>query len=439
MVSLDTFPARPSSNKRAAAASSDETNSVIFAHIAFILGICMQRFGLLIGTGQIFFSLFGFFALVAWGSWVGLVRLRGPQTLAFGLVIIWFLFSAVAAAESPDRGIEISPASLAMVLVTNSIFLFGPSSRFSNDAVLRAFLFYVRLCAVLAIIQIVLQFGGIRIFSFKDAIPALDPVLVESAYNQNAVEFYGSLNRRANGLFPMEPGALSQLLALGVVVDMFLLRRFKFLPLYAISYILTRSGSGLLVLVATFATYPLIAPLKSLRVIAIGSIVALMIGTAYLVAPEPFDPIVKRLDEFSSTKSSGYARYVAQLQTWDYLLQTDRVLIGSGPGGLERSPAYFGGSGNPALKLVADYGIIGLMIFLFYLLLSIFRKDNSMLALTMLACYQLGGGNLAMAPFLIMMAMLCIWSQPPSARLRSIRRRPAFVQRNQSDLGPVIE
>jgi hypothetical protein len=438
MVSLDTFPARPSSNKRAAAASSDETNSVVFAHVAFILGICMQRFGFLIGTGQIFFSLFGFFALVAWGYWVGLVRLRGPQTLAFGLVIIWFLFSAVAAAESPDRGIETSPASLAMVLVTNSIFLFGPSSRFSNDAVLPAFLFYVRLCAVLAIIQIVLQFGGIRIFSFKDAIPALDPVLVESAYNQNAVEFYGSLNRRANGFFPMEPGALSQLLAIGVVVDMFLLRRFKFLPLYAISYILTRSGSGLLVLVATFSIYPLIAPLKSLRVIAIGSVVALMIGTAYLVAPEPFDPIVKRLDEFSSTKSSGYARYVAQLQTWDYLLQTDRVLIGSGPGGLERSPAYFGGSGNPVLKLVADYGIIGLVIFLFYLLLSIFRKDNSMLALAMLACYQLGGGNLAMAPFLIMMAMLCIWSQPPSARLRSIRR-PASVQRTQSNLGPVIE
>ena len=438
MVSLDTFPARTSSNKRAAATSSDETNSVIFTHVAFILCICMQRFGLLVGTGQIFFSLFGFFALIAWGSWVGLVRLRGPQTLAFGLVIIWFLFSAVAAAESPDRGIETSPASLAMVLVTNSIFLFGPTSRFSNDAVLPGFLFYVRLCAVLAIVQVVLQFGGIRIFSFKDAIPALDPVLVESAYNQNAVEFYGSLNRRANGLFPMEPGALSQLLAIGVVIDVFLLRRLKFVPLYAISYILTRSGSGLLVLVVSFATYPLIAPLKSLRVIAIGALVALMIGTVYLAAPEPFDPIVKRLDEFSSTKSSGYARYVAQLQTWDYLFQTDRVLVGSGPGALERSPAYFGGSGNPVLKLVADYGIIGLVIFLFYLLLSIFRKDNSMLALTMLACYQLGGGNLAMAPFLIMMAMLCIWSQPPGAGLRS-PPRPAPVQRTQSNLGSVIE
>ncbi|MFK4505561.1 hypothetical protein LPJ38_34165 [Bradyrhizobium daqingense] len=425
MVSLDTFPARASSNKRATAASSDETNSVIFAHIAFILCICMQRFGLLIGTGQIFFSLFGFFALVAWGWWVNLVSIRAPQTLAFGLVVVWFLFSAVAAVESPDRGVEISPASLAMVLVTNSIFLFGPSTRFSNEAVLPVFLFYVRLCAVLAIVQIVLQFGGIRIFSFKDAIPALDPVLVESAYNQNAVEFYGSLNRRANGFFPMEPGALSQLLAIGVVVDVFFLRRLAYLPLYAVSYVLTRSGSGLLVLVVSLGVYPVIAPLKSLRVIAIGAAVALMLGTTYLVAPEPFDPIVSRLDEFSSTKSSGYARYVAQLQTWEYLFQTDRVLIGSGPGGLERSPAYFGGSGNPLLKLVADYGIIGLLIFLFYLVLSIFRKDNSMLALTMLACYQLGGGNLAMAPFLIMMAMLCVWSQPPGAGLWSIRPKAA--------------
>ena len=100
-------------------------------------------------------------------------------------------------------------------------------------------------------------------------------------------------------------------------------------------------------------------------------------------------------------------------------------MVGSGPGGLERSPAYFGGSGNPVLKLVADYGIIGLLIFLFYLVLSIFRKDNALLALTMLACYQLGGGNLAMAPFLIMMAMLCVWSQPPAAGLRSIRPKAA--------------
>lgn len=438
MVSLDTFPARPSSNKRTAAASSDETNSVIFAHAAFILCICMQRFGLLVGTGQIFFSLIGFFVLVAWGWRVGLVRVRGPQTLAFGLVVVWFLFSAVAAAESPDRGIETSRLSLAMVLITNSIFLFGPSTRFSTGAVLHAFLFYVRLCAVLSVVQIVLQFGGIRIFSFKDAIPALDPILVESAYNQNAVEFYGSLNRRANGLFPMEPGALSQLLAIGVIVDVFLYRRLSFLPLYAFSYVLTRSGSGLLVLVVSLACYPLIAPLKSMRVIAIGLIAALMIGTVWMVAPEPFDPIIKRIDEFSSTKSSGYARYVAQLETWDFLFKTDRVLIGSGPGGLERSPAYFGGSGNPTLKLVADYGVIGLVIFLSYLLLSIFRKSNSMLALTMLACYQLGGGNLAMAPFLIMMAMLCIWSQPPGARLRSIRRA-APARRTQSNPGPVIE
>jgi hypothetical protein len=236
----------------------------------------------------------------------------------------------------------------------------------------------------------------------------------------------------------MEPGALSQLLAIGVIVDVFLFRRFNFLPLYAFSYVLTRSGSGLLVLVVTLACYPLIAPLKSMRVIAIGSLTALMIGTAWMVAPEPFDPIIKRMDEFSSTKSSGYARYVAQLETWDFLFKTDRVFIGSGPGGLERSPAYFGGSGNPTLKLVADYGIIGTVIFFAYLLLSIFRKSNSMLALTMLACYQLGGGNLAMAPFLIMMAMLCIWSQPPGARLRSIRRAVAS-RRTQSNPGPIIE
>ena len=40
-------------------------------------------------------------------------------------------------------------------------------------------------------------------------------------------------------------------------------------------------------LVVSLGAYPLIAPLKSLRVIAIGTAVALLIGTTYLVAPEP--------------------------------------------------------------------------------------------------------------------------------------------------------
>jgi hypothetical protein len=368
--------------------------------------------GVLVGTGQIFFSLFGFFVLIAWGMSVGLVRVRQLPTFVYGIVVVWFLFTTTIAMEYRDRGIETSPLSLAMVLATNLVFLFGPSQRFSTDAVARAFIFYVRLCAVLAIIQMILQKGGIRIFSFNDAFPGLDPVLIESAYNQNAVEAYLSLDHRANGFFPIEPGALSQLLVIGSIVDVFLLKRLKYLPLYGISYLLTASGSGLLVLVVTIMLYPFVAPTRSLRIIVIGSIAAVVIGIAFIAAPEPFDPIVRRLGEFDTVRSSGYARYVAQKQTWDFLLQSDRVLIGSGPGALERSPAYYGGSGNPVLKIVSDYGFIGLIVFFFYLIVSTFSNRNSLLALAMLVCYQLGGGNLAMAPFIILMALLCVWAAP---------------------------
>jgi hypothetical protein len=359
--------------------------------------------------------------------------------LAFGFVVVWFMFSAVVGMENPDRGIETSPLSLAMVLVTNSVFLFGPSARFSTEATHHVFLFYVRLCAVLAIIQIVLQFGGIRIFSFKDAFPGLDPVLIESAYNQNAVEAYGSINKRANGLFPMEPGALSQLLVIGVMIDAMLLRRLKFLALYAFSYVLTSSGSGLLVLIVTFVLYPIIAPFKSFRVIVIAAIAGTLVGTALLVAPEPFAPILRRVEEFSSPRSSGYARYVAQAQTWEFLFRTNRVLIGAGPGALERSPSYFGGSGNPTLKLVADYGIIGFLIFIFFLVISTFRAQNAIIAVAMLTCYQLGGGNLSMAPFLIMMAMLCVWAVPPKISRPISIHQVSASGRFKSGFRPAIE
>lgn len=415
---FEALASNTSSIERAAESSRDVTNSFIFAHAAFVLCICLQRVGLLVGAGQIFFSLVGFFILIGWGMRVGLVRIRQPQTLAYVLVVVWFLFSAAVSIEFPDRGIETSSLALPMAIVTNLIFIFGPSRRFSTDAVLKVFLFYVRLCAILGIIQIALQLGGIRIFSFADAFPGLDPLLIESAYNQNAVEVYGSLDRRANGFFPIEPGALSQLIAIAIVIDVFWLRRLKFLALYVFSYVLTSSGSGLFVLVATLGLYPVVAPLKSLRVVVLGSIVAFAIGAAWIVAPEPFDPIVRRMGEFNSPGSSGYARYVAQGQTWDFLFQTSRVIVGSGPGALERSPAYFGGSGNPVLKIVADYGLIGLAIFLFYLIISTFSSRNAFLSIALLVCYQLGGGNFVMAPFLIMMAMLCIWAVPPKALVR---------------------
>jgi hypothetical protein len=57
----------------------------------------------------------------------------------------------------------------------------------------------------------------------------------------------------------------------------------------------------------------------------------------------------------------------------------------------------------------------------------------------MLTCYQLGGGNLSMAPFLIMMAMLCVWAVPPKiSRPMSIHQLTA-PRRLKPSFGPAIE
>ncbi len=54
---------------------------------------------------------------------------------------------------------------------------------------------------------------------------------------------------RSNGFFLLEPSIFSQLLMLGVVVDIFLRRDWRFLPLYGFAYILTYAGTGLVALV----------------------------------------------------------------------------------------------------------------------------------------------------------------------------------------------
>jgi O-antigen ligase len=196
------------------------------------------------------------------------------------------------------------------------------------------------------------------------------------------------------------------------IVDAMLRRRFLWLPVYALAYILSYSGTGLLGLLVALALYPLVSPKQIGATIGFAAVGLIAVVAIWFVFPAPVEAILQRSNELELSRSSGYARYVAQGEAWEYFSSSSRMLIGHGPGAFQRSPPYVPGSGNPAIKLFADYGLIGLLLFILLIVRSFWNAAYPILSLFFLALYQLGGGNILLPPFLNLAALLCIWSKP---------------------------
>lgn len=422
MASLAPLATRPlEADPLSSTTEADRRRSRLFVHLALISCLCLQRFGLVIGGGTVFFTLPLFLALLGLMLVSGFGRIRQAPLFLFGLFALAGLVTTLVAINVPETRTQLSILSLFSLLSIYLCLLVGPSRRFRGDMTIDIFLFYVRLCAVLGIAQYLLQFVGLRLFSFMLTVPALKPVLVEQFYNYNPILSYGSSILRSNGFFLIEPSVFSQLLALGMAIEFFVRHRYRFLPLYAVAYLFTFSGTGLLALALSIAILALVEHRHAGRVLLfVGALAALTVVVAFAF-PDQFASLAGRAGEASYSGSSAYARYFAQFEFIGNYTDKARSLIGFGPGAMERSGFYFSGSGNPALKLFIDYGIIGMGLFAAFLIRSCWRRDIAIVAIFCLVNFQLGGGNLLFPPLIVLIAVLCVWSsrlKPPAATAR---------------------
>ncbi|QXQ07586.1 hypothetical protein KX816_06085 [Sphingosinicellaceae bacterium] len=408
---------------------TDQRASSLFIHIGMFGCLCLQRFCIYLGGSPIYVCLPLFFAALAWM----LVTRRGafrPLPVAlYGAVAVAALVSALVAANSSDTRISsFSIGSLMSLLVLYAGYTIGPTDRFDGRRVFDIFLFYVRLCAVLGIAQYLAQFAGIRLFSFLVSFPVLRPILVEPLYNYWPILEYGSSILRSNGFFLVEPSTFSQLLALGIVVDVFIRRDWRFLPLYAVAYLVTYAGTGLLALAVACVLSVVVAPRGSGRIILFGLAMLIVAAIVALAFPSQFASLAGRANEVQYAGSSGYARYMLQFDAFDAVWGETRTLIGYGPGALDRATFYSAGSGNPIVKLFIDYGFIGLAAFALFFITSLWRRDVALVSLFAFANFQLGGGNLLFAPFVVMSGLLCIWAAPQVAGAAEPRNRRSAVR-----------
>jgi hypothetical protein len=232
---------------------------------------------------------------------------------------------------------------------------------------LQAFQFLLLVLSFLAIAQFCAQFvvDGRELVQFFGIIP--DYLL--ASYSIGGVNTIipiteGSSLIKSNGIFLVEPSTLSQMTALGILIEILVFRRSRYLFLLAFGFLLSYSGTGLMMLL-------LFLPLTGLihkRAIFYGLLVVIFAFGLSVTGIVDLSVFVSRIGEFQDTRASGFQRFIAPF--WlaaDYLdlAPLRALLLGNGP---HTTQAFIGqGMTITWLKLFYEYGLIGSLVFILFL------------------------------------------------------------------------
>jgi len=266
--------------------------------------------------------------------------------------LLWFLAVGLAATCSLLLNFK-SLTSYSLFLTLYSLMtLSRPSTADEYKSTLQVFQFLVMVLSCLAVAQFVAQFvvDGRRLIMFYGMVPDfLLPVPKNGGLNTiHPIE--GSTLLKSNGLFLGEPSTLSQITALGILVEVLEFRRPRYMLLMVLGFLLAYSGTGLLTLL-------LFLPLAGLRHgrVALSALLVVMFALGlFATGIIDLSVFVSRSAEFEQTGSSGFARFVAPLWWAAELFDTaslQTLVVGTGPGAGSNVATW--------LRPFYEYGIIG--------------------------------------------------------------------------------
>lgn len=394
-----------------------------------MVGCCifLQRFALPLGGTQLPAAFVGCYLIFS-----GLLFRRRfiVHTSLLALFLTAMAFMTLALIVSAETA---SVSSFFYVLSIYVLYIFrlkyqtGMFSRL-NDV----FLNMMAVCAACGIAQFALQFvlGVDPVFPFDSYLPES---LLLDGYNVIIPLEYASGIMKSNGVFFLEPSFFSQFLALAILVETLRARRLLRLALYVAAMMVSYSGTGIILLILFLPG--ILMKRGSAGILAAG---AALIGIlAMFGGVIDLDALTNRIGEFSSTESSGFARFISPYYLIrDFLVDSPTDLIfGLGPGSIERvekaasSHAYL--AHDPSwIKLVLEYGVISAIVFLTFIFTVLFQGSrNRTLSWAVLFLYLFLGGYFLNGFMHCLFASLLVWhkrSLSTGARLPARSWRPAW-------------
>jgi hypothetical protein len=380
-----------------------EAYALRFTAIIFIMALVLQRFGLMIGSSYL--SIIGPIGLMLAALGLmqrGLVISRGRMMIFIGLLAWIMIGGAMRAAFPQSFGTPPSWMSLVQFIALSSFGLLT----FAEPVDERKFFAVVNMIflalALAGIAQFVLQFAGVKLFSFKGLVPA--SMLLENAYNV-VIPIGAGGYLKSNGLFLVEPSVFSQFMALAVIIEMLMFRRLLYISSFVVGLLFSLSGTGWIMIMSFVLTAAFSLGLRGLALSFVTTAVGfLAIAALAVLFPSGFDFFLSRTHEIYEIGSSGYDRFVTPWQLANYVLSRApwTALYGLGAGVSEHLAMQPNWSYNlnPPVKIALEFGIPGFLLYLLFLLTARRTSTQKALLVPVLVLLLLDGGYSQFPPVL---------------------------------------
>jgi hypothetical protein len=339
-------------------------------------------------------SIFLVIAALLAGAFGGYIRVE-PRRLTFYVTMIGLL--GLIQILQPD---VFSPLSLLLLVAVHLPYIFDVPHSDDGGRIIKFFLGIATVFALLGIAQYSLQFfiSPRYLFPIENFVP--DTFIVQRFNHQAAME-YASEEYRANGVFLLEPSFFSQLLAIAIVAELCTLGRLSRIVLFGL-------------VLAICLPLCLVAQRRwGLLLLAAIGLIAMLAAHEYLHVGR----LLSRVGEFSSIRSSGYARFIGGFYLFDYFLWHDawRTLFGYGAGAFTNyvDRAHYGAGEMALFKIVFEFGLIGAVAYFGFLFACLYYSPAPrLLTLAVGITYLLSGIYI---PFAHGMALsLLLWNWAPA-------------------------
>ena len=288
------------------------------------------------------------------------------------LMLFVALAGAIAieqAAFAVRRDVSLSAMLVALALYALFVFVI-PLERPQILQVLRRFQTVVLFIAAMVGLDWAFQFAGRPMPSFDAFVP---PAYLYQAYNYIQPLTWGAAYMKPNGFFMLEASHTSQLLAMGLVLEICLFRRWAYIAALVVAQLASFGGTGFVLLLASLlCVVPFYVRGKTLLLL----VLLLVVAAAGASQTPVWHNFSKRSGELTTEHSSGNGRMVEPYTFMaDRIANNRRTLVsGIGPGNgkldLDRTSQLVI---NPISKAVVEYGLVAGLLWMLLLHLSVIR------------------------------------------------------------------
>jgi hypothetical protein len=226
--------------------------------------------------------------------------------------------------------------------------------------------------------------------------------------------------QKINGIFLYEAATMSQIMALGILIEVLGFRRPRYLIPLTLAFLLAYTGTGIMILLVGLSLALLMNRRVQLPVLLIGLSACVLLATDII----HLSAFTSRLGEFENTRTSGFTRFVSPFWMAAEYFPTASIaqlLSGNGPhiGFVPKNgDLTYNASGSAWFNLIYYYGLIGTFVFTCFSVCCFRRSRCPMPLLVALLYNQWAISNIVATSTLIIMVVLCTLNGPETRRRR---------------------